>query len=222
MSRRHLIPRLALASVGLILASAPVIALSPLLPVTQAAAQSAERDQGAEQFVQTQAQRALGILAGRSEADKVRQFRGFVDQVADVPTITRFVLGKYARTITPAQHQRFAVAFREYASYVYESRLNDYHGETLKVTGSTVRRPGDVIVASVITGGAQPQPVPVRWRVINGPAGWKVDDVEVNGVWLAITEQQDFVSTIDNAHGDVGVLIAQLEQRNHQNQVASR
>jgi hypothetical protein len=27
---------------------------------------------------------------------------------------------------------------------------------------------------------------------------------------LAITQQQDFVSTIDRAHGDVGVLTAQL------------
>jgi phospholipid transport system substrate-binding protein len=27
-------------------------------------------------------------------------------------------------------------------------------------------------------------------------------------VWLAITQQQDFVSTIDNAGGNIGVLIS--------------
>ncbi|HQT52523.1 MAG TPA: ABC transporter substrate-binding protein, partial [Phenylobacterium sp.] len=32
------------------------------------------------------------------------------------------------------------------------------------------------------------------------------------GVWLAITQQQDFVSTIDNAGGDISVLIAQLQR----------
>ena len=213
--------RLAMAGAVMALAAGPLLALSPLLPVASAAAQ-AERDAGAEQFVQTQAQRALGILAQSSDEAKIRAFRGFIDQVADVPAITRFVLGKYARTITPAQHQRFAAAFRDYASYIYESRLDDYHGQTLKVTGSTVRKPGDVIVASVVVGGPQKDPVPVRWRVIHGAAGWKVDDVEVNGVWLAITEQQDFVSTIDNAHGDIGVLTAQLEKRNRDNQVASR
>jgi len=206
--------RLAAAGMSLALGLGPMLAISPVLPVSLAVAQNSQRDAGAEQFVQTEAQRALGILAGHSKAEKIRAFRSFVDQVADVPTITRFVLGKYNRSINPDQYRRFAAAFREYAANIYETRLDDYHGETLTVTGSMVRKPGDVIVASQITGGAQSDPVLVRWRVIHGPGGWRVDDVEVKGVWLAITEQQDFVSTIDNAHGDVNVLITQLEQRN--------
>ena len=35
-------------------------------------------------------------------------------------------------------------------------------------------------------------------------------DVQVKGVWLAITQQQDFVSTIDNHGGNIDVLIKQL------------
>jgi len=216
-SRPRLTPALAL-----LLAFAPALALSPALPVSPAAAQSSQRDLGAEQFVQTETLRALRILNDQGDAQKIRAFRAFTDQVADVPTITHFVLGKYNRSITPDQYQRFATAFRDYASSVYESRLDDYHGQTMKVTGSVVRKPGDVIVTSVVVGGGQNQPIPVRWRVIHGPAGWKVVDVEVNGVWLAITEQQDFVSTIDNAHGDVGVLIAQLEKRNSGSQDRTR
>jgi phospholipid transport system substrate-binding protein len=52
----------------------------------------------------------------------------------------------------------------------------------------------------------------VAWRVIGTGGGWKVVDVQLKGVWLAITEQQDFVSTIDNAHGDISVLIARLQR----------
>jgi phospholipid transport system substrate-binding protein len=187
------------------------LALAP----TPAVAQNGARDAQAEQFVQVQAQRALTVLANpkMTTADKTRLFRAFVDQVADVPRITQFVLGKYARVATPAQRQAFAVVFREYASNVYESRLDQYHGEVLKVTGSIVRRPGDVIVNSVVVGGAQSKPVAVAWRVIGGGAGWKVIDVQVAGVWLAITEQQDFVSTIDNAGGNVDVLTRQLQQK---------
>jgi phospholipid transport system substrate-binding protein len=179
------------------------------------AAAQAARDAQAETFVQTEANRALGILNDRSlsAAAKKAAFRGFVDQVADVPRVTGFVLGKYNRTITPEQRAAFAPVFRDYASNVYESRLGDYKGETLKVSGSTVRKPGDVIVASQVVGGARKEPVRVSWRVIKGGDGrWKVVDVEVAGVWLAITQQQDFVSTIDNAKGDVNVLIAQLKR----------
>jgi phospholipid transport system substrate-binding protein len=103
--------------------------------------------------------------------------------------------------------------FREYASNVYESRLNEYHGESLRVTGSTARTPTDVVVQSQVYGGKLEQPVNVYWRVLASGGGWRVVDVQVNGVWLAITEQQDFVSTIDNAGGNVQVLIDQLKRQ---------
>src|ERR1700722_15315313 len=112
--------------VGIGLAIAAGLALA--LPAI-AQAQGGARDQGAEQYVQTQAQRALSILSDTSMSppDKTRAFRGLVDQIADVPGITRFVLGKYARTATPAQRQQFDPLFRTYAQDVYETQLNQYH-----------------------------------------------------------------------------------------------
>ena len=195
------------------LALTAAIGLGALSAAAPALAQSA-RDAGAEQFVQTKAQRVIGVLANKSEsvAQKKATFHTAIDELADVPKITNFVLGKYARTITPDQRTRFAAAFRVYAENVYQNRIDDYHGETLKVTGSTVRKPGDVIVNTVIAGGQVGQPLPVSWRVMGGGASWKVVDVQFKGVWLAITQQQDFVSTIDNAGGNVDVLISQLQR----------
>ena len=202
------------------LLAAPALALSltaaslaaPLLAPTTAAAQAA-RDPQAEAFISTQAQRALDILNNRSlsQAQKAAQFRGFVDQTADVRKITDYVLGKYRRTITPTQYTQFSQVFRAYTSNIYESRLDEYKGERFRVTGSTVRKPGDVVVTSVINGGQLREPRTVRWRVLRNPQGaWKVVDVEVVGVWLAITQQQDFVATVDNAGGNINVLINQL------------
>ena len=172
------------------------------------------RDPGAEAFVQAKAQRVITVLANRSmsDAQKKQVFHQAVDELADVPRITNFVLGKYARTITPDQKVRFSAVFRTYAENVYQSRIDDYRGEQLKVTGSVVRKPGDVIVNTVISGGQITQPLPVSWRVLGGGSSWKVVDVQFKGVWLAITQQQDFVSTIDNAGGNVDVLINQLQK----------
>lgn len=177
-------------------------------------AQSGARDPGAEAFVQAKAQRVVTVLAnkGMTDAQKKQVFHQAVDELADVPRITNFVLGKYARTITPDQKARFSSAFRVYAENVYQSRIDDYRGEQLKVTGSVVRKPGDVIVNTVISGGQITQPLPVSWRVLGGGANWKVVDVQFKGIWLAITQQQDFVSTIDNAGGNIDVLINQLQK----------
>ena len=211
-SRRihHPILKAAAAAVIALGVAAPLNALAPTAALAQA-----PRDAGAEQFVQAQAQRVISVLSdkGQSNADKIRLFRGIVDEIADVPRITSFVLGKYARSITPAQQARFSKVFREFAQNVYESRLGDFHGETVKVTGSVVRKPGDVVVNTTISGGKLSQPVQASWRVLGGGSSWKVVDVQVSGIWLAITQQQDFVSTIDNAGGNIDVLIAQLEKQ---------
>jgi phospholipid transport system substrate-binding protein len=193
-------------------------------PQALAQAAGASREPQAEQFVQTAAQRVVAVLADRklSVAQKKATFHQAINDLADVPKVTNFVLGKYARTITPAQRQQFAAAFRTYAESVYENRINDYRGEKLTVTGSVVRKPGDVVVSTTISGGQLDRPVAVAWRVQGAAGSWKVVDVQFKGVWLAITQQQDFVSTIDNAGGDIGVLIAQLQRDVQRPATASR
>ena len=208
--------RSALFAAAALTLAGPLAASAMLATPTVALAQREGRDAQAEAFVQTEASQAITILndASLPTATKKQAFRALVDQVADVPRITDYVLGKYNRTIAPPQKQAFAAVFRDFADNVYESRLGQYHGENLKVTGSVVRRPGDVVVASQIVGGARRQPVVVQWRVLKGDDGrWRAVDVEVSGVWLAITQQQDFVSTIDNAGGNIDVLIRQLRQQ---------
>lgn len=204
LSTRRQANKTLLAAVG--------VALSAI--AAPAMAQSGARDPGAEAFVQAKAQRVISVLAnkGMNEAQKKQVFHQAVDELADVPRITNFVLGKYARTITPEQRARFTPVFRTYAENVYQSRISDYRGEQLKVTGSVVRKPGDVIVNTVVSGGQLSQPVPVSWRVLGGGANWKVVDVQFKGIWLAITQQQDFVSTIDNSGGNIDVLINQLQK----------
>ena len=201
-------------TLAVVLAGGLAVSMAP--PTAPASAQTAVRNAGAEDFVQSRAKVGLSILNdnGRPDADKSRLFRAFVDQVADVPRITNFVLGKYGRSITPAQREQFAAVFHNYATNVYESRLDEYKGSSLKVTGSISRSPTDVVVNSMMSGGKLDKPELVAWRVINTSGTvWKVVDVQVKGVWLAITQQQDFVSTIDNAGGNIDVLIAQLQRQ---------
>ncbi|MBW8813966.1 MAG: ABC transporter substrate-binding protein [Caulobacterales bacterium] len=197
--------------------AAAILALGLALGLAAAAPAAhaeAPRDAGAEQFVQAAAQKVLTTLSDKSASATQRKaaFHEAVNQLVDVPKITTFVLGKYARTITPAQSAQFTQAFRRYAETVYENRLNEYRGASLKVVGSVVRKPGDVIVNTQLTGGPPGPPLAVSWRVLGSGSNWKVVDMQFKGVWLAITQQQDFVSTIDNAGGDVGVLIAQLQR----------
>lgn len=191
--------------------AAPLAASVAALPDTALA--QGRREAAAEQFVQSQGARVLTILNNKTMplAEKTRTFNAMIDQIADMDRVTDFVLGKYNRTIQPAQKQEFATLFRRFFNNVWQSRLGDYAGERLVVTGSTARSPTDVVVMTRVSGGKLKQPSQVNWRVLKGANGqWRAVDVQIEGVWLAITQQQDFVSTVDNAGGNVSVLINQL------------
>jgi phospholipid transport system substrate-binding protein len=197
----------AIASVGLAGAAihAPAHAQSSEAPLP--------RDPDAEQFVQTQGQRLISILADKSQSmpDKMVAFRTAVDDVADVPEITTFVLGKYARSISPAQMQTFAPLFEDYVQKLLLQHLSDFHADTLTVKDSATRVPGEVLVKTILTGpGAKP--TELSWRVVGSGSSWKLIDVEISGGSLAFFLRNDFVSTIDDQEGDIGALIARLQQ----------
>lgn len=171
------------------------------------------RDAAAEAFVQTEGQKVLSVVTNRSLTPAARDaaFRQMIEQLADFQRISGFVLGRYARVATPAQRQRFNTVFKGYAQRLFQTHLAAFKGNQLKVTGSVVRGPGDTVVNTIVSGDPKSGPLPVAWRILGGPGTYKAVDVQTRGVWLAITLQQDFVSTIDNAGGNVDALIAQLE-----------
>lgn len=184
----------------------------PRWPIVFAAAAAlmasfaARADDRAEAFVAENANEALAILNDSQVplADKKERFRALVDEIADVPKITRFVLGRYSRGADATELAEFSEVFRRYAIGIYESRLGEYAGETLRVTGSTDRKPGDSVVHTEIAGGAQDDVLPVNWRVLTDETGVsKVVDVEVFGVWLAINQRDEIVSVIQNNRGQL-------------------
>lgn len=171
------------------------------------------RNAAAEQFVQDEGQKALSVVSDRNLSPSARDaaFRDMIDQLADFQRISGFVLGKYARVASPAQRQRFNTVFKGYARRLFQTHLTGFKGSRLQVTGSVVRGPTDTVVNTLVTGDPKAGPLPVAWRILGAPGTFRAVDVQTRGVWLAITLQQDFVSTIDNAGGNVDALISRLE-----------
>lgn len=196
------------------LAAAPAVLGLAASAHAQSVATRGARSPEAEKFVETQVLRVLTALSDRrlTAVQRDAAFRRIIDEIADIPRITTFVLGKYGRTITPAQRTQFTAAFRAYAENVYQVRIAEFRGVSVRATGSVARRADDVVVSSLIQSAGGGAPTAASWRVLSSGGRWKIVDVQISGVWLAITQQQDFVSTIDNAGGDISVLIAQLQR----------
>ena len=196
------------------IAAFALIAAAP----AESQAQSAEGAHAAERFVAENAEAVIETLqayhSGERELEAVkRDFRQRIDELAEVDRITNFVLGRYRRTADEETLEEFRSVFRDYAIGVYESELSNYAGQSLEVTGSVERRPGDYVVRSKVTGANGAEPVQVAWRVQERGGELKVLDAQIQGIWLAQTQRDQITSIIGDAGGDVTAAIDALRAR---------
>jgi phospholipid transport system substrate-binding protein len=190
---------------------AALLAVVTLFTVLSAAATVAGPD--AEAFTQRLIDQGVQILRNTSDPQRKPRFREFITQYADVRKTARFTLGNYARTAAPAEVDAFVEAFKDYAIAIYETQLDKYKGESLKVVGSIDNKPGDYIVKTVVSGGAGNQPMRIDFRMSGGGGAYKFYDISVEGAWLGISQQEQFKSFLEQNRGSVPALTADLRAR---------
>lgn len=199
----HLAAAALFAACWLIEAPPPVAAA----PAAQSAAQESP-----SQVIQTAADGLLKALNAdretyRKDPSKVR---ALVDQYilphVDTQFAAQLVLGRYWRTATPQQRERFINAF-------YHSMLNNYGAAIVQFTSNTLKvyptrmNPGDQN-ATVRTEMARTSgpPVSVNYYMHMTPQGWKAWDVIIDGVSYVKSYREDFGSQIAQQGGNAAAI----------------
>jgi len=190
------------------------LALATLLATAlpRAGGASARNATDAGSFVTTLAQDAIDHLAAPnlSEGERDTRFRKLFSDGFDVPLIARFVLGRYWRQATEAERAEYLRLFDELVVQTYARRFNEFNTARLRVL--SVSRPNednDVIVAVEGSVASKP-PVRLDVRVRRGSSAYKVIDVSIEGVSMAVTQRDEFSSVIQRGGGKVEALLASL------------
>jgi phospholipid transport system substrate-binding protein len=195
MKRRLLFVAVCLCAIGILLPSRPAAAADPAAVVTSL---------GNE---------ALKVLGKNVDPNlRVARFRQLFSADFDVPGIARFVLGRYWRVATPTQQQEFLKLFTDYIALAYSNRLAEYSGETLRVTGSRLAPDGELVSSQIVRANGQP-PAGVDWLLTPQNGAYKISDVIVEGVSMAVTQRSEFASVIQRNGGQVEGLITALRQK---------
>lgn len=170
-------------------------------------------DDGARQFIRDLGDRTIEILRDDSIGveGRVDRFRDLFRRGFDVPTIGRFVLGRYWRQANQEQQRTYLDLFEDWIVQTYARRFSDYSGETFEITGT---RPegDDVQVTTRIVRGDAP-PLQVGWRVRERNGTYNIIDVKVEEVSMLATQRDEFASLIQRNGGNVQALIDALDQR---------
>jgi phospholipid transport system substrate-binding protein len=189
-----------------LMAVSAICAFAPRLSYAQAGG-----DAGA--FVAEFAQKGIvDILAAKiPNAEKQQRFRTMFKTSFDLPAIGRFVLGRFARTIKPEDLTTFTPLFEDVIVYTWSRRFSEYNGQSLKVGATTADGEDGALVKSNIVGNAG-ENYAVEWRLRKRPDGWKIVDVIVASVSMAITYRNEYNTIIAQQGGFQG-LVAQLQKQ---------
>jgi len=171
----------------------------------------------AESFVSASVEKGTAILNNRtlSADERQQRFRDFLLSITDPKRIAIFTLGTYARSTPETQLNAYIASFTDFATAVYQKGLDAYRGQTIHVTGSITRSDNDAVVnAEIMAKEAASPPLRVAFRVRKNEGGtFVVTDLQVAGVWLALSERSDFTAYLQQHGGNIAALSNELKVR---------
>ena len=148
-----------------------------------------------------------------SQKEKEDKFGELFDKNFDVPSISRFVLGKYWKTASLDQKKNFIKAFRNYVVKTYSTRFSEYSGEQLKLVNyENESNPKIFLVHTVLERQDAPL-IKVDWRIGKKKDKFVILDIIIEGISLAVTQRSEFVSVIDQNEGNIDKLINLLKEK---------
>lgn len=170
---------------------------------------------GAETFVKEVTAEGIEdiINANIPQAEKDQRFAKLFNRALDLDFIGQFVLGRNWRTATPAQRQEFIKVYRQLNVSTWSKRFDEFKGKDFIFKGtSPSNSAGQVFVNSVVPMD-QGEPAKVVWRVREKNGQYKVVDIIIENVSLAITARNEYTAFIKNNPGGVDALIANLKTK---------
>jgi phospholipid transport system substrate-binding protein len=113
----------------------------------------------------------------------------------DVERLSKAVLGRHWRSADETQRSRFLALLPAYLRATYGHRLGEAAGYRLKLGAPRPLTAGDMVVPAQAKRGGGP-PIAIDWRVTPGPDGWRILDLVVEGVSLALAWRNEFDAVI--------------------------
>jgi len=178
-----------------------------------------------EIFVQQNIDRGIALLTDKSfsDADRRAKLTGLLTEILDTKAMALFMLGAAREQAVASDLDTYAEAYRAFMIAGYESQLGGYGGQSIKVTGSTERAPGDWIVTAVVVDPASPNdpnPLAVGFRVKDEGGGkFAVVDASIEGIWLGLAQRAEFGAYLSQHANSVATLAAHLQDVTSRNAV---
>lgn len=169
----------------------------------------------AEEFVKNTTQEGLVeiINSKASQAERNARFEKLFNSALDLKFIGRFVLGRYWKTASNEQRDRFIDVYRKLNVQTWSKRFDEFKGKEFIFKGTTPSSSSNQIFVNSIVPMDQGQPANVVWRVKQEGDKFKIVDIIIENVSLAITARNEYSAFIKKSPKGIDGLIADLENK---------
>ena len=116
--------------------------------------------------------------------------RKVANQIFDFEETAKRALGPHWQARTPAERKEFVALFTDLLERSYVSRIEQYGGEKVTYAGDQVT--GDVAVVKTRIVSKTGTEIPIDYRMQKRPEGWRVYDVNIEGVSLVSNYRTQF------------------------------
>ena len=163
-----------------------------------------------QRLIQTLTTDGFAAMRGGSRAAAKSRFRALLASNVAVDEIGDRLVRRWLPTITPAQKAAYKSALPDYVVGTYADRLFDYADAKVQVQRSVPTAGGNAdVYTQVIKPGRQP--IPAVWSVTRVNGQWKVLNLRVAGINVAMAQAADFDSVIQRQGFDA--LVAMMKAR---------
>ena len=171
--------------------------------------------QKAEDFVKNITKQGIEeiINSDVTQAEKDQRFAKLFNEYLDLDFIGRFVLGRYWKTATPKQRSEFITVYRELNIKTWSKRFDEFKGKIFIFNGTTPSSSQYQIFVNSTVPMDQGAPAKVVWRVKETNGQFKVVDIIIENVSLAITARNEYTTYIRKSPDGINGLINDLKKK---------
>ena len=131
----------------------------------------------------------------------------------DLKFIGKFVLGRYWRTSTEEQQEEFIDVYRKLNVQTWSKRFDEFKGKEFIFKGTSPSSSKGQIFVNTVVPMNQAQPASVVWRVKQDGDTFKIVDIIIENVSLAITARNEYTAFIKKSPDGVDGLIKDLKKK---------
>ena len=150
------------------------------------------------------------LTAEVTPEQKLETFREAFTKAVDLKSVGQFVLGVYWRKASETDKQAFLEAFTEFTTKTWADRFNMYNGQDILFTGVRNAERNQYYVDSHIE---DKEPVEVIWRLRQKGDSYKIIDIIVEGVSMAMSYRNEYSAILQQNGGNVAALAEELRKK---------